>query len=79
MGYWGIGVFIGSSSQKTTDKTQTLSNVGSTIGSLGGNVTLDAGNQLTIHGSEVIANKDISLQGSDVAITAAENNLSQQL
>lgn len=74
----GIGVFIGSSSQKTTDKTQTLSNVGSTIGSLGGNVTLDAGNQLTIHGSEVIANKDISLQGSDVAITAAENNLSQQ-
>ncbi len=74
----GIGVTIGSNSQKTTDKTQTLSNVGSTIGSLGGNVTLDAGNQLNIHGSEVIANKDISLQGSDVAITAAENNLSQQ-
>lgn len=49
----GIGVTIGSNSQKTTDKTQTLSNVGSTIGSLGGNVTLDAGNQLNIHGSEV--------------------------
>ncbi|MHA3458500.1 hemagglutinin repeat-containing protein [Yersinia enterocolitica] len=74
----GIGVTIGSNSQKTTDKTQTLSNVGSTIGSLGGNVTLDAGNQLNIHGSEVIANKDISLKGSDVAITAAENHLSQQ-
>ena len=53
----GIGVTIGSNSQKTTDKTQTLSNVGSTICSFGGNVTLDAGNQLTIHGREVIANK----------------------
>ncbi|CQI94592.1 hemagglutinin repeat-containing protein [Yersinia frederiksenii] len=74
----GIGVTVGSNSQKTTDTGKSISNVGSTVGSLGGNVTLDAGNQLTIHGSEVIANKDISLQGSDVAITAAENNLSQQ-
>ena len=57
MGTGGIGVTVVSNSQKTTDKTQTLSNVGSTIGSLGGNVTLDAGNQLTIHGREVIANK----------------------
>ncbi len=74
----GIGVTIGSNSQKTTDTGKSISNVGSTIGSLGGNVTLDAGNQLNIHGSEVIANKDISLKGSDVAITAAENHLSQQ-
>ncbi|WP_315850520.1 hemagglutinin repeat-containing protein [Yersinia aldovae] len=74
----GIGVTVGSNSQKTTDTGKSISNVGSTVGSLGGNVTLEAGNQLTIHGSEVIANKDISLQGSDVAITAAENNLSQQ-
>ncbi len=74
----GIGVTIGSNSQKTTDTGKSISNVGSTVGSLGGNVTLDAGNQLNIHGSEVIANKDISLKGSDVAITAAENHLSQQ-
>lgn len=74
----GIGVMVGSNRQKTTDQTQTLTNVGSTVGSLGGSVSLEAGDQLTLHGSEVIAGKDIALKGADVAITAAENSLSQQ-
>ncbi|BFI48056.1 contact-dependent inhibition toxin CdiA [Yersinia pseudotuberculosis] len=74
----GIGVFIGTSRQKTTDQTQTVSHVGSTVGSLTGNVRLEAGNQLTLHGSEVVAGKDLALTGADVAISAAENSRSQQ-
>ncbi|ENN8378964.1 hemagglutinin repeat-containing protein, partial [Providencia rettgeri] len=42
-------------------------------GSTAGNVTLTAGNTATIHGSDVIAAKDISVTGSDINITAAEN------
>ncbi|OUY19490.1 adhesin [Yersinia pestis subsp. microtus bv. Altaica] len=74
----GIGVFIGTSRQKTTDQTQTVSHVGSTVGSLTGNVRLEAGNQLTLHGSDVVAGKDPAPTGADVAISAAENSRSQQ-
>ncbi|OMK92815.1 contact-dependent inhibition toxin CdiA [Yersinia pestis] len=74
----GIGVFIGTSRQKTTDQTQTVSHVGSTVGSLTGNVRLEAGNQVTLHGSDVVAGKDLALTGADVAISAAENSRSQQ-
>ncbi|OVY64461.1 adhesin [Yersinia pestis subsp. microtus bv. Altaica] len=74
----GIGVFIGTSRQKTTDQTQTVSHVGSTVGSLTGNVRLEAGNQLTLHGSDVVAGKDLAPTGAGVAISAAENSRSQQ-
>ncbi|WP_261372450.1 hemagglutinin repeat-containing protein [Yersinia aldovae] len=77
MGTGGIGVTVGSNSQKTTDKTQTLSNVGSTVGSVLGNVSMTAGEDLTVQGSEVLAGKDISLTGKNVAILAAENQSSQ--
>ncbi|ENN8378985.1 hemagglutinin repeat-containing protein, partial [Providencia rettgeri] len=42
-------------------------------GSTAGNVTLSAGNTATIHGSDVIAAKDIHVTASDINITAAEN------
>ncbi|CNI10159.1 putative adhesin/hemolysin precursor [Yersinia intermedia] len=66
----GIGVTVGSNSQKTTDTGKSLSNVGSTVGSVGGNVSMTAGEDLTVQGSEVLA-------GKNVAIVAAENQLSQ--
>lgn len=77
MGTGGIGVTVGSNSQKTTDTGKSLSNVGSTVGSVGGNVSMTAGKDLTVQGSEVLAGKDISLTGKNVAIVAAENQLSQ--
>ncbi|MGP2516927.1 hemagglutinin repeat-containing protein [Yersinia sp. 2545 StPb PI] len=73
----GIGVTVGSNSQKTTDTGKSLSNVGSTVGSVGGNVSMTAGKDLTVQGSDVLAGKDISLTGKNVAIVAAENQLSQ--
>ncbi|MGP2518170.1 hemagglutinin repeat-containing protein, partial [Yersinia sp. 2545 StPb PI] len=73
----GIGVTVGSNSQKTTDTGKSISNVGSTVGSVLGNVSMTAGEDLTVQGSEVLAGKDISLTGKNVAILAAENQSSQ--
>ncbi|MGE4879693.1 hypothetical protein AB8945_22135, partial [Yersinia enterocolitica] len=39
-------------------------------------VMLTAGENLTVQGSEVLAGKDISLSGKNVAILAAENQSS---
>ncbi|WP_083451851.1 hemagglutinin repeat-containing protein [Photorhabdus heterorhabditis] len=73
MGTGGIGFTVGKASQKvTTDSDRQLSK-GSTVGSSQGNVTLNAGEQLRVHGSEVIAGKDLTLTGQQVDITSAEN------
>ena len=76
-GTGGIGVSYGTSSLKTTDTENTVSHVGSTIGSTQGNVTVNAGNNLTVKGSDVLAGKDISLTGKEVNILAAENQSTQ--
>ncbi|WP_196299385.1 hemagglutinin repeat-containing protein, partial [Yersinia thracica] len=73
----GIGVTVGSNSQKTTDTGKSLSNVGSTVGSVLGNVSMTVGEDLTVQGSEVLAGKDINLSGKNVSILAAENQSSQ--
>ena len=76
-GTGGVGVTLGSSSVKTTDEGSTLSNVGSMVGSTGGNVSLNAGSSLTVIGSDVLAGKDMSLTGKEVNILAAENQSKQ--
>ncbi|NYB29781.1 hemagglutinin repeat-containing protein [Pantoea agglomerans] len=74
MGTGGIGFTVGQAMQKSsTDASGTLSR-GSTVGSSDGSVILSAGNQLNVHGSDVIAGKDLSLSGSDVTLSAAENS-----
>ncbi|WP_196299384.1 hemagglutinin repeat-containing protein, partial [Yersinia thracica] len=73
----GMGVMVGSSSTKVTDTGKSISNVGSTVGSVLGNVSMTAGENLTVKGSEVLAGKDINLSGKNVAILAAENHSSQ--
>ena len=77
-GTGGIGFTVGSSMLKTTDAATTHSSAGSTVGSTLGNVTLSAGNNLTVQGSDVLAGKDLSLSGSEVNILAAENNSTQK-
>nr|WP_310437560.1 hemagglutinin repeat-containing protein [Yersinia canariae] len=73
----GIGVTVGSNSTKMTDTGQSISSVGSTVGSVLGNVSMTAGEDLTVKGSEVLAGKDINLTGQNVAIVAAENQSTQ--
>lgn len=70
----GLGFTVGSNSQKVTTDTESNQKKGSVIGSTAGNVTLNTGDTATIHGSDVIAAKDINVTGSDVTITAAENS-----
>lgn len=76
-GTGGIGVTMGSSTVKTTDEGKSLSNVGSLIGSTEGNVSLAAGNNLTVSGSDVLAAKDLSLTGKEVNILSVENQSKQ--
>lgn len=70
MGTGGIGFTIGSS-KTTHDRREagtTQSQSASTVGSTGGNVSITAGNQAHISGSDVIANRDISITGDSVLI-----------
>ncbi|EKN3345987.1 hemagglutinin repeat-containing protein [Yersinia ruckeri] len=73
----GIGITVGSNSNKVTDNGKTFSSVGSMVGSVQGNVNITAGEDLRVQGSDVLAGKDIHLTGKNVAIVAAENQLSQ--
>nr|WP_051916750.1 MULTISPECIES: hemagglutinin repeat-containing protein [unclassified Serratia (in: enterobacteria)] len=76
-GTGGIGFSYGSQSLKTTDTENSVNHAGSTLGSTQGNVTLNAGNNLTVQGSDVLAGKDISLTGKEVNILAVENQSTQ--
>ncbi|NKG28875.1 filamentous hemagglutinin N-terminal domain-containing protein [Erwinia rhapontici] len=73
----GIGVTIGSTFDKSTDETTSLTAQGSQLGSVNGDTTLIAGNDLKIKGSEVIAGNDINLIGKNVEIGSAENRASK--
>lgn len=70
----GIGFTIGSSSQKSTAEGQGETQLGSTVGSQQGNLSLSAGHDTTVHGSDLVAGGDIALSGRNVRITAAENS-----
>jgi filamentous hemagglutinin len=70
----GMGFTLGANRQKITHDTDSTQKKGSVIGSMAGNVSLTAGAQGTIAGSELMAAKDITVTGSDVTITAAENS-----
>ncbi|EKT4521414.1 hemagglutinin repeat-containing protein [Pseudomonas putida] len=75
----GIGFTLGSTSLEKTSTSTSENAKASTIGSVLGNVTIEAGKDLGIKGSEVVAGKDITLVGQNVEIVAAENhNTSEQ-
>ncbi|MCP1116191.1 hemagglutinin repeat-containing protein [Enterobacter bugandensis] len=76
-GTGGIGISYGSQSLKVTDNEQEVTHRGSTVGSVNGNVSLSAGNDLTVHGSDLIAGQDMTLAGKNVSITAAANSSAQ--
>ncbi|WP_312691469.1 hemagglutinin repeat-containing protein, partial [Kosakonia sp.] len=70
MGSGGIGFTIGSSKTKQDlkQKGTTQSQSTSTIGSNGGDVSITAGNQLHVGGSDVIAKDALTLTGDSVVI-----------
>ncbi len=75
----GLGFTLGSASTQATQTSHSEQTRGSTIGSVLGNVDIQAGKDLTIRGSDVVAGKDINLIGQNVDILAAQNeNRSEQ-
>ena len=71
MGTGGIGFTVGSQSLNTTDDGKSISHAISTVGSSQGNLTLQAGNDLNARSAELIAGQDMTLEGKNIAITAA--------
>ncbi|MBE8598164.1 hemagglutinin repeat-containing protein, partial [Xenorhabdus sp. BG5] len=74
MGTGGVGFTMGSSAFKQAHDSDATVQKGSTVGSSDGQVTLRAGEQATVHGSDIIAGKDIDIEAKDVVMTAAKNS-----
>ncbi|HHW4897859.1 TPA: hemagglutinin repeat-containing protein [Escherichia coli] len=66
-----VGFSMGSQSLKVTDTATDTTQKGSTVGSVHGDVSLQAGNRLTVNSSDLIAGRDMALSGKEVSITAA--------
>ncbi len=69
----GLSVTIGKQSQKDSQANQNTEQISSTVGSLQGNVTLEAGKDVDVKASDVIANKDINTTGENVNIENKDN------
>ncbi|WP_025600556.1 hemagglutinin repeat-containing protein [Burkholderia sp. WSM2230] len=67
----GIGISVGSQTQTNTAGTSQVTNTGSTIGSLNGNLNIVAGNDLHVTGSDLIAAKNVTGTGANVTIDSA--------
>ncbi|AFJ46797.1 hemagglutinin repeat-containing protein [Shimwellia blattae] len=73
-GNGGLGFNVGSASQKLTRDTDSNMKKGSVVGSSAGDVSLTAGNTVRVHGSDLVAGRDLSVTGAGIAITAAQNS-----
>ncbi|MGU5653851.1 two-partner secretion domain-containing protein [Aeromonas allosaccharophila] len=78
MGSGGIGFTIGKQQQSSDMAGTTLVKEGSTVGSVQGDVTLQAGNRLQVSGSDIIAGKELLLVGKDVTIASAEQQVTRK-
>jgi filamentous hemagglutinin len=72
----GLGVTLGSEKRKDRYDSESVEQVGSTIGSVEGNVRMGAGKDAAILGSEVTAGKNISISGENVNLQHTENTYS---
>nr|WP_251931021.1 MULTISPECIES: hypothetical protein [unclassified Leclercia] len=70
MGTGGIGFTVGTSKSTHDMREQGTTQSGSfsTVGSTGGDVSITAGKQAHIAGADIIARKDIAVQGDSVVI-----------
>lgn len=67
----GIGVSVGSRTQTDTTHDAQVTNTGSTIGSLNGSLSIVAGNDLHVTGSDLIAAQNVTGTGANVTIDSA--------
>ena len=69
----GLGFTIGSEKRNDQYKDADITQKGSTIGSIAGNVTIEANKDVHVNASDIIAGKDISLTGENVDISSKDN------
>jgi filamentous hemagglutinin len=74
----GLGFTIGSQSTKTTTNEQTLDQVGSTVGSIDGSVSITADNKVNSAGTTFVTGKDLNITGKDVTIDNTVNTVDSQ-
>ncbi|SAL58988.1 cell surface protein [Caballeronia terrestris] len=67
----GIGVSVGSKAQTDTADSAQVSNTGSTVGSLNGNLNITASQDLHVTGSDLIAARNVTGTGANVTIDSA--------
>ena len=80
-GGFGNGVAsVGYSSARSTNDSasQSTTQVASAVGSMDGNVLINAGNQLTIAASDVAAGQNLTLAGKDINLIARQDTLDTQ-
>ncbi|WP_342354086.1 hemagglutinin repeat-containing protein [Gilliamella sp. ESL0250] len=78
MGSGGIGFTAGKEKESLKQTNTEQAFVGSVIGSTDGNVKIQAGKDLNIKGSDVIAQRDIRMQGENVNIEALDAKTTYQ-
>ena len=74
----GLGFTIGSEKRKDQYDNQNVEQAGSTVGSIKGSVNVEAGKDVSISASDVLAGKDINLTGQNVTIESADNTYNAQ-
>ncbi|WP_241021339.1 hemagglutinin repeat-containing protein [Burkholderia sp. Ac-20344] len=72
----GLSVSVGSRSNSDKQQTSSVTNNGSAIGALNGNLTVSAGNDLHATGSILHAGNDVNLAGKTVKIDTATDTSS---
>lgn len=77
-GTGGVGISYGKNEQKSTSESHSTHARGSTVGSVQGNLLMQAGSDLRVDGSDVVAGKDLTLTGKTLTLSAAEQTLSQK-
>ncbi|OCG53942.1 two-partner secretion domain-containing protein, partial [Gilliamella sp. Bim3-2] len=78
MGSGGIGFTAGKESESLKQTNTEQAFVGSVVGSTKGSVNIQAGKDLSIKGSDVIAQQNIKLQGENVNIEALDAKTTYQ-
>lgn len=74
----GLGFTIGKEKRKDQYDNQKVEQAGSTVGSIKGSVNVEAGKDVSISASDVLAGKDINLTGQNVTIESADNTYNAQ-
>ncbi|RQG98921.1 hemagglutinin repeat-containing protein, partial [Paraburkholderia dinghuensis] len=71
LGASGLSVTVGTNKLATTDQESSVTNNGSVVGSLNGNLSIQAGNTLHVTGSDLVAAQNVTGAAESVIIDSA--------